>query len=429
MEMAKKQPGKNKRGFVLPLVVTMLVLLSVVGLGLLRLGLSARVQAARNTAEMSARAAADAGFTKAIYEMNKNLNIKPWNFSNVAVTADRMLSSANADYTYTIEEIESDSEYRITSTGRSGRAERTVSATVGLQGLFDYAISAAGYAIPKRPKGPKIPGRIKPLKKGGKIEIKGYNIESYSSGGEAYSGALRLRTNSKHKRPVKLRENVIVNGDVVVGPGGDPDTAIEMKDGAEITGETYAAAEKTEPPAVTLPTPLENKPAQTYEPGSPLSGVSRYTELKINGEQQVNGNCRIYVEGDMKLEDNAKLTIAENASLELYVGGKLEIKKKSLGIDNTSNIPENLMIYGMDTCRKVKIENKQDFYGAVYAPFAKVEVKNEADVYGAFVGWDVKLKGKKGGEHGTFYYDRSLRTGDVDNNGSTRFIVRNWYEE
>jgi len=426
--MAKKQPGKNKRGFVLPLVVTMVVLLSVVGLGLLRLGLSARVHAARSTAEMSARAAADAGFTKAIYEMDKNLNIKPWNFNNVAVTADRMLSSANADYTYTIEEIEADSEYEITSTGRSGRAVKTVSATVRLQGLFDYAVSAAGYAIPKRPKEPKVPGRPKPLKKGGKIEVKGYNLQSYSSGGEEYSGALQLRTNSKHKRPVKLRNNVIVNGDVIVGPGGDPDEAIEMKEGAEITGDTYAAAEMTEPPAVTLPTPLENQPAKPYNPGSPLSGANRYTELKINGEQQVNGNCRIYVEGDVKLEDNAKLIISENASLELYVGGKLEIRKKSLGIDNASNIPENLIIYGMDTCRKVKIENKEDFYGAVYAPFAKVEVKNTGDVYGAFVGWDVKLKRRKDREHGTFYYDQSLRTGDVDD-GGTRFIVRNWHEE
>ena len=427
--MAKKQPGKNKRGFVLPLVVTMVVLLSVVGLGLLRLGLSARVHAARSTAEMSARAAADAGFTKAIYEMNKNLNIKPWNFSNVALTADRMLSSANADYTYTIEEIEADSEYEITSTGRSGRAVKTVSATVRLQGLFDYAVSAAGYAIPKRPKEPKVPGRPKPLKKGGKIEVKGYNVQSYSSGGEEYSGALQLRTNSKHKRVVKLRDNVIVDGDVIVGPGGDPDTAIELKDGAEITGDAYAAAEKTEPPAVTLPAPLENKPAQTYDPGSPLSGVRRYTELKIKNEEQViNGNCRIYVEGDMKIEDNAKLIISENASLELYVGGKFEIKKKSLGIENTSNIPENLIIYGMDTCRKVKIENKQDFYGAVYAPFAKVEMKNSGDVYGAFVGWDVKLKRRKDEEHGTFYYDLSLRTGDVDDGGS-RFTVRNWHEE
>ncbi|GAH73669.1 unnamed protein product, partial [marine sediment metagenome] len=269
-------------------------------------------------------------------------NIKPWNFSNVAVTANRMLSSANADYTYTIEEIENDSEYRITSTGTSGRAVKTVSATVRLQGLFDYALSSAGYAIPKRPKGPKIPGRPKPLKKGGKIEVKGYNVQSYSSGGEAYSGALQLRTNSKHKRVVKLRGNVIVDGDVIVGPGGDPDTAIEVKQGAEITGEMYAAAEKTEPPAVTLPTPLQNKPAQTYNPGSPLSGVARYTELKIKNEEQViNGNCRIYVEGDMKLEDNAKLIISENASLTIYVGGKFEIKKKSLGIENTSNIPEN----------------------------------------------------------------------------------------
>jgi hypothetical protein len=82
----------------------------------------------------------------------------------------------------------------------------------------------------------------------------------------------------------------------------------------------------------------------------------------------------------------------------------------------------------LDDCRKVKIESSEDFYGAVHAPFAKVEMKTSGDLYGAFVGWDVKLKKKKGGGHGTFYFDRSLRLGDLlaTDSLAARFVVKRW---
>jgi len=440
MKMTNKQSGRKRRGFVLPLTVAMIVLLTVMGLSLQRLGSSTRMQAAWATSQITATAAADAGFTKAIYEMNKNLNVKPWNFSNVTDAVDVALTNANADYTYTIEEIVEDSEYRITSIGQSAWAAKTVSAAVKVQGGFDYPIFAQGYALPKSPKAPKQnPPPPKPLKKGGKLEIKGYNVDSYSSDpSQAYSGTIEIRTNNKHKKSVKLREDVVINADIVVGPGGDPNKVIEMKNGAVVTGDAYAATERREILSVTLPVNLDNKPLQEYEyrDNVPIAGVNKYEELKIpNGKvQEINGNCVIYVVGNVKVEDNAQLILTENASLTLYVGGeKLEVKKKSGGLINETQDPKKLLIYGLDDCRKVKIENENadDFYGAVYAPFAKVEMKTNGDLYGAFVGWDVKLKKKKGGEPGTFYFDRSLRMDNVlaTDDLAVRFVVKRWREE
>ena len=439
MQMTKKQSRKNRRGFVLSVAVVMVVLLSVIGLGLQQLGSGTQMKAARGVAEISARTAADAGFAKAIYEMNKNLNIRPWNFSNVALAADATLPCTHADYTYTIEETVGDSEYRITSVGQSGYATKTVSATVGVQGLFDYAICAQGYALPKRPKAPKQnPPPPKPLKKGGKLEIKGYNLDSYSSDpSKAYSGPIKIATNNVHKRSVKLREDVVINADIVVGPGGDPDKVIEIKHGAAITGDTYAATEKTELLSVTLPTSLENQPLKEfdYKEHVPIAGKGKYASLKIPKDevQEIHGNCEIYVVGEVKIEDGAQLIVTEHSSLKLYVNGeKLEVKKKSAGLINQTEDPKKLMIYGTDDCRKVKIENENagDFYGAVYAPFAKVEMKTDGDLYGAFAGWDVKLKKKKGSEHGTFYFDRSLRTDNVaaTDDGAVRFTIKSWHE-
>ena len=133
----------------------------------------------------------------------------------------------------------------------------------------------------------------------------------------------------------------------------------------------------------------------------------------------------------MKIDDDAQLVITPGSSLKLFVGGeKFEVKKKSDGLINQTNDPTNLIIFGLDDCRKVKIENADagDFYGAVYAPFAKVEMKTNGDLYGAFVGWDVKLKKKKSGDHGTFHFDRSLRLGNLlaGDDLASRFVVKRW---
>ena len=436
IEIAKKQRRTNRSGFALSLVAVMVLILSLVGFGILRLGLESRMMATRTTAEISARAAADAGLTKAVFEMNKNL--VDWNFNDIVSPMGTVLPSANANYTYTIEEIAKDAEYKITSIGQSGQAAKSVSMTVVVQGAFDYALFAQGYPIPKQPKPPKQnPPAPKPLKKGGKLEIKGYNVDdSYSSDlSEAYSGTIQLRTNNTKKRSVKLRENVVVNGDVIVGPGGEPDKIIEMKDGAEITGEAYPATERQELLSVSLPQSLESGQVKDYKYKEhvPIAGKNIYSSLIIpKGKvQEVNGNCEIYVVGDVKVEDGARLIITENASLTLYVGGeKFEVKKKSAGIINETEDPKNLLIFGLDDCRKVKIESEEDFYGAVYAPFAKVEMKTNGDLYGAFLGWDVKLKKKKGEAQGTFYYDRSLRIGNLlaTDSLATRFAVKRWQE-
>jgi len=452
MKMTKKQSRKNRRGFVLALALAMVVLLSVVGLGKLRLGSGARMQAARTTAEISARAAADAGLTKALFEMSKDLDVEPsnsnnwwfddWEFGrksgNIISSANTALPSPNADYNYAIEEIVKNSKYKLTSTGRSGLAEKTVSLTIKREGLFEYPIFATGYAHPKHPKAHKrLPGRPKPLKKGGKLHIKGYDVESYSSDSETtYSGNLQIRTNSLHHHSVRIEKDIVINGDVVVGPGGKPKDdlkkVIKIHKDAEITGDTYSAEEVSEPPPVIVPENLENQEAEKYEyePDKPISGTVKYKELKIpkGGVQEIVGDVTIYVEGDMKLED-AEFIITEGSSLMLYLDKKLEVKKGKAeepgGIINETEDPTKLMIYGLDTCRKVKLEHNLDFYGAVYAPHAKVEIKKSGDVYGALVGWDIKLEKDKHDENHTFYFDEALSCTDE----TGRFVKAIWHEE
>lgn len=433
-------------------MIVLSVLLLVGGLAHLTLGMSARLQALRTIERISARAAADAGFTKALFEMNKNLNFGSWRFQDVTSTLERSLPACNADFTYVIDQLKGGSEYRITATGKSGQVEKTVSATLSFGGVFDYALFAQGYAVPKRPKGEKkLPKRVKPPKKGGKIEIKGYNLESYNSNPivEA-SGDLQIRTNSKHKKALKFEEKIVIDADVILGPGAKVKDSMDIKKGAQFTGQAWAAAETTEYPEVVVPAQLENKKAgkdkdkkddkkDKKDKGTKkISGIVKYDKLELENEVlEVTGNTTMYVEGDIKLTGTAELVIKDNASLTLYVGGKLESKKdketKETGkIVNETRDATKLKIYGLDTCRKVKLEECGDFYGAVYAPYAKVEIKKSDDIYGALVGWDVKIETNKSidktREIHTFYYDEALLEGMKKGVDGIRFVVNTWSE-
>ena len=465
----EKRRKKHNKGFLLPLAAVAAVLVSFIGLGLLQTGLSARVQAAKTTAEIEARAAADAGFTKALYEMNRtvvvggggwstqalfdnlssNEDLDITNGNNGQVVSDRVtLPKSNADYSFRIQEVVKDSLYTVTSTGECRSMQKTVSMTVRRQGIFDYGIYSCGYAKPKHHKSEMWPGRKKPPKKGGHLKVKGYNLDTYSSdAGISPSGELVLRTNSKHKKAVKLEKGSIIEGDIVVGPGGKPEKVIEKKDGADVTGNTYVSPGMPELPAVVVPDNLNEKMGEKFDIKAAkkaqqdkdkdkdkdkplkLSGNLRFQEFKIDEEEavEVQGNCTMYVEDEMKIEHGGQLIITENSSLTLYVGKKLEIKsdKDRPGVINETKDPTKFIVYGTDTCEKVKFERVGDFYGAVYAPFAKVEMKKNEDVYGALVGWEVKLEKDKDDDNHDFYFDKALGSGD----GTARYVEVVWSEQ
>jgi len=77
MKTNKTVKLKN-RGVALPLALIAIVLLLTVGTSILSMGLNARVYSIRDASDISARCAADAGLTKALYEMNQKLQSKSW---------------------------------------------------------------------------------------------------------------------------------------------------------------------------------------------------------------------------------------------------------------------------------------------------------------------------------------------------------------
>ena len=135
----KKLLQSKRRGSAIPLVVVAIIILLAMGVGLLSLGFNGRIYSIRNTSDIAARCAADAGLAMALFEMNEKLKVKPWNDSTLPEAIDVKLPYSDEVCSYKV--IGSlVGGYTLQSLGQSGNANRGVSATIRLKSAFDSAI-------------------------------------------------------------------------------------------------------------------------------------------------------------------------------------------------------------------------------------------------------------------------------------------------
>jgi hypothetical protein len=394
----------KRKGSATALVLLAVVILFAMGVGLLSLGLHSRLLGIRTSSEIAARCAADTGLTKAVFEMNEKLKVKPWNDSTLPQETNQTMANCDATYSYTVTG-DVGSGYSVEAIGKYGRVQRRVSGTLKLKGPFEFAVFVDG-----------------------SVELKNSAVvDGYNYGDDG--GILKVGTNSTAESSVALRNSATINGDVAVGLGGDPDTVIDAA-WAFITGDTYAAPEIYELPAITVPAHLLDLPSQgIIEDDATVSGTAKYDEINLkNGKViTINGAAVLYIIGDVTLMNSAELRIVDeatnpDASLTLYLGGDVEVKNSGT-INNMAEVPKKFKIYGLDSCQRIILKNGSEFYGAIYAPNADIIMMNSADAYGAIVAESFEQKNSA-----TFNYDASLRDASIDDE-VTQFTVKDWHEE
>jgi hypothetical protein len=165
VKMSKmKVVQSSRRGFVMALALFLVVIFLITGVGLLGLGLNARVYAVRTADSTVARVAADAGLEKAISVMNRKLEAG-WDDSVLPRERDMTLSNCEGTFSYIVtqaasyldksitrEEYDADiaryvssvtpgpTTYVVKAVGRCAQSERTVYATLRLQGCGEYGV-------------------------------------------------------------------------------------------------------------------------------------------------------------------------------------------------------------------------------------------------------------------------------------------------
>jgi len=391
----------KKRGSAIPLAVVAVLILLAMGTGLLSLGLHSRINSIRTASDIAARSAADAGLIKALFEMNDKLKVEPWDGSSLPQETNTSLPNCDAVFSYTVTG-DLGSGYTVESTGISNQAQRTVSCTLQLQGPFEAAIFTENG-----------------------MELKNSAVVDWYNYTED-DKIMQIGTNSTAPGSVVLRNSAIVYGDVVVGMDGNPGVVINDY-GATVTGDTRALTERYVMQPVTVPEWLESLPSSGAIPNdtndTTIFTSARYSSIDLGNSEivTISGDITLYITGDIILGNSAELGIEEGASLTLYLGGDFEGKNSSL-VNNETQDPQKLKLYGLDSCETIQFKNSADFYGAIYAPNADVIMHNSGNVYGAVTSKSFEQKNSA-----AFNYDVSLRDVSI-NDEAVYFTITNWHE-
>jgi hypothetical protein len=414
----------KKSGSALPLATVAIIILLAMGVGLLSLGVNSRIYSMRTTSDIAARCAADAGLTMALFEMNEKLKVKPWKDSSLPLATDVDLPNCDEVCSYKVTG-DLGSGYVVTSVGQSGQANRLVSATLGLKGIFDHAILTDGTLI---------------LKSGTLVD--GYNSEDPLDNDTSTS----IRTQSTLDSSVVLNMGVTVDGDVLVGAGGNPDTVI--RDLGATTGNKYSTAQELLP-RITAPATLLDTGTAINAQGTTVtitpdnSGTYTGIDLRllevteVQGEATVvvdtipsvlevsGGDVVLHVTGDIQLQNSCEIVVKDGSSLTLYVDKNIHCHNGSaINSENPPEKPTKFQLYATGEGEQFfDIKAKSNWSGTIYAPDADVDLYAKGDFYGSVVADNFELKAG-----GNFHYDEALKEVNVDDE-AVRFVVERWHEE
>ena len=407
----KRLLQSKRRGSALTFAVLAVFILLAMGVGLLSLGMNTRIYSIRNASDISARGAADAGLAIALFAMNKKLETLPWDEDTLPQATTISLPYCDAVYNYEVTG-DLDNGYVITSTGQSGQAQRTVRTAIVPKGLFDNAVFTKADLILKSD-----------------TLIDGYNsLDALDSSTDAH-----IATQSISESTLILNSGVVVNGDVRVGRGGNPDTVIKDL-GAEIDGATYAMTETVPLPEITVPSTLAYMGTAISAKGDTTtitpSDSGTYTSVALKAGKKPGvleirgGDVVLHVTGDIELGNLCEIVIKKGSSLDLYVDGDIHCRQDSgINTESAAKAAKTFELYATgEGTQYFDLKAKTEWIGVVYAPNADVSLYAGGDIYGAVVADTFGLKAG-----GSYHYDRALQTVSVQDQG-VRFVADRWSE-
>jgi hypothetical protein len=402
MNTIMKYSRKFRKGSLLAFVLVIGICLALLGFGMLQMGFGSQLNSMIVNSGISARTAADAGLTMALYKLNQKLNVWPRNFSVLPSATNVQLNpnSTYPKYSYTITPNGASylNGYTITSIGITSRETRTVHAVINLQ-YYWAGIGVKQFA----------------------------NIKSNPTFGVIPTGSdyvFNIRTDSTGNNQVELFPNVTIPGDIIVGPGGNTDDVIDTKKSTIIQGDCYSSPDNIDFTIKPAPSGLVNSPLPNADANNVIhipTGMYAFPaiNLKQSDKLQIEGNV-IFSTPSVTVGQGNALIVKSGGSLEAYIANSFVANQGSI-ITNENLDATKLKIFGLENCITIDIKNSGDFYGAIYAPNAVLTIYNSGAAYGGFVGKDLYTK-----DSAVFYFDARLLQGADD---PAFFSLDRWWEE
>jgi Tfp pilus assembly protein PilX len=174
-------------------------------------------------------------------------------------------------------------------------------------------------------------------------------------------------------------------------------------------------------PNASLPGNFSSTPQTVPLLGAVLGGIfSGFTYVLSPGDWKfgavnfssggiyVQGNVRIWVDGDFRMSSSASVTLAPGATLEMYIGhptspSAVQMDLSGNCVINPTGIPANCSIYGLQNCTSMKYSGTSAAYCKLYAPNADIRITGDYDFNGSIVGNYIRFSG-----NAQIHYDEAL---------------------
>jgi len=393
----------------MPLAIAAVVILLATGVGLLAVGFNSRIYSIRTAADITARCAADAGLTMALYQMNQKLLEASWSNDTLPAADDVALLGCDATYSYQVA-FDGTGGYTVQSLGQSGGAHRSVTATLRLMSAFEHAVLTRN-----------------------KLTLKaGTLVDAYNSADPSDTDLkTSIATQAYAAGSIVLNNGVVVNGDIGIPRGGSIDTVIKDL-GATVGHKLFTGL--TPLPQVTAPS-LASVGSLTVKGATTTltpADSGRYTSVSLSstgigkpGILQISGgDVVMHVTGNIDLGNSAEILVQNGSTLTLYVDGNVvSDNSSSISHEGSPQAPTVIKIYATGSRpQTLNLRAKGNWTGVVWGPNATVTLRAGADVYGAVVADRFEFKAG-----GNFHYDKALRQADTDDDAVT-FVVSRWSE-
>lgn len=234
-----------------------------------------------------------------------------------------------------------------------------------------------------------------------RMEIAGNAVlDSYDSQQGAYgTGPIGndadIGTNSVAADAIEGGGNAVINGDIIVGPRGNPQTVIDLSQSVQHNGRVLVAPEAAALPVVDVPDDLVNGGA-----------------FVLNGQQTQTLAAGSYWFSSFTTGGQA--TLQTDGVVTIYVTGAVDVGASTIAADPGNPAAFRMFVVGQQL---VRVGAGATFYGTIYAPQSAVEIAGGSQFFGAVIGDTVFLKGS--GNTTRFHYDIALRDMAIESGGAT----------
>ena len=221
------------------------------------------------------------------------------------------------------------------------------------------------------------------------------DIEVESAGCiDAISGTAVVSTNSTGNHKIKVKDSGVINGDVFVGPGGDPEDVIDLHGFGQITGSTGTLSDAVyiwAPAEPSLGGSVGDRVYDGFETKTISSDLHcDKFEIMDFAKVNINGNVTILAEKEFQVQDFGQLKLLADATLTLYTKDKFEAK--NFGQINVNTADYSRFRINHLANEKIEISNSCQLYATLVAPNGELCIKNMAQFYGTFQGEKVKVE-------------------------------------